>query len=348
MGKFNRTIMKSAAIALLIVPISSQVHTREKASTNVREFHPGDIAGCPQQIQPFGNHPNIRDCLQNIQKAANDDLLKRAQKSDPEAQKELASAYEHGRDGFEQNDTLAIYWYEKAAAHGDTWAIASVALLLLTGELDTSAEDAKAATLEWMQNHSDKAIVWRLSVSPQNLTTEDINAIRLRKRFHRATLAAGCDIYPDGSCTPEIRRSGILTIKSLAEAGLPEAQTLWGMTLFRKDMMYAIGLEPDPQDGLAYLLKGAEGGDPKAFVEIASVYEHGKGVESDTHKALEWYDGYVQLTTKLKKDAETKGHVTSFEDKLLVQCKLYFLRGDAIAPVTQYECESNRHFIQAY
>lgn len=344
MNNISRMVMRMVAIALLIVS-PAQARSNKEAPANAQEYNLEISEDYLDQLSRLENDSDKQAYAQHILKAQNADLLKRAQEGDPKAQEDLASAYEYGRDGFEQNDLLALEWYKKAAAQGNSWAIASVALLLLKGDLNTSAADAKAATLEWMESHAEQKILWRLSVNIQDLTNEDIESLRLYTRLERAGSAAGCDIYREVTCTPEIKKSGILMIKSIAEADMAEAQTMWGKLLFRKDFMSAIDLEPDPQTGLAYLQKGAAGGDLMAFVEIGRVYEHGRGVESDKSKALEWYDRYIQRVETLRKEAEAENRVETFESESLVRCKLHLLRGDELMPVAKYECESNRWLV---
>lgn len=51
-----------------------------------------------------------------------DELIKKAEQGDIEAQDELGYMYEHG-EGVEQDYAKAIQWYEKAAAQGCQEAI---------------------------------------------------------------------------------------------------------------------------------------------------------------------------------------------------------------------------------
>lgn len=317
------------------------------------------MAVCAQQNKDaLGNAPHNTErhapteaYIQTLIHDQNRELMARAERGDAEAQKEIGMAYEDGSNGLKQSDLKALEWFKKAAAQGDSYAIGSVGLLLLIGDIDLSPEDARNAALEWQKQHTGTDAIWRLSVDLQNLTPATLNALRLNRHLYKALSGLSCEADFITTCSAEIRKTALLTIKSIAETdntGTTGAQTLWGELLFKPDIMVLIDKTADPETGRAYLLNGAETGDVKALVALGRVYEHGKGVPIDRDQAIGWYDRYVEQTKARKAKAEAEGHFISFEDALLVQCKLHFLRGDALRADTQFECERNRVFIQAY
>jgi TPR repeat protein len=275
-----------------------------------------------------------------------------AEDGNPDAQSSLADAYLHGRDGFEQNDHLALDWYKKIAERSDDFAIQQVGRLLLTGDFDVAPEAAKDRAIKWYQDalakgHStSKRQIERITA----MSAEDVAALRLESQLEKALAILECNKGDTLPCGDEPQKSALLKIKTLADQELTSAQSVWGSLLFDEGAMAKLGGKPDPNAAIAYLTKAANKGDENAMLFLARVYEHGRGVTKDTTAALMWYDRAMAKMTAERAEAAKNNVVISGGNDTLIQCKFHFLRGDKIAEHTRQECTAwdREAFYRAY
>lgn len=55
------------------------------------------------------------------------------------------------------------------------------------------------------------------------------------------------------------------------------------------------GVEKDEAKAFEWMLKTAEQGDAQAIFSVAARYKKGKGVQQDEAKALQWFERYDQI-----------------------------------------------------
>ena len=76
----------------------------------------------------------------------------------------------------------------------------------------------------------------------------------------------------------------IAELKKAAEAGVPEAQSQWGLLLATGD-----SVPQDIEKGLAWLRQAAEQGEITAMFNLGVILENGLDCEPDTDEAALWY-----------------------------------------------------------
>ncbi|WAC48379.1 hypothetical protein OVA03_00130 [Asticcacaulis sp. SL142] len=293
---------------------------------------------------------HIRAHYNKIEARERDEKLRLAENGDLDAQNELAQAYLEGRNGFEQSDQQALYWFKKAADQGDSSVLG--AWLILGGDLDLSPEAAKAKAIEWhkaaLKNGNSEAEAEIEAISRMSLD-EVIDEQRFQK-YRKAEAILSCDQNETLPCSEYLKKAALLQIKALAELGVTAAEAGWGISLLDEGAMAKLDAKPDPNAAIAYLNKAAEKNDENAMLFLARVYEHGRGVPKDTAAALMWYDRVMVKMTTERAEAAKNNHYISGGNDTLIQCKLYFLRGDKIADHTRQECTAwdREAFYRAY
>lgn len=70
-----------------------------------------------------------------------------------------------------------------------------------------------------------------------------------------------------------------------AQSGDPGAELLYGLSLLEG----RYGLKPNAQEGLRWIRRAAEGGNPYAALKLGNAYAEGVGLARDDAKAVEWW-----------------------------------------------------------
>jgi uncharacterized protein len=89
-----------------------------------------------------------------VSPAAPQELLKRAEAGDPQAQFELGHAYENG-SGVQQDDAVAMDWYRKAAEHGSTQAQNSLGVMYAQGR---GVQPDKEEAVRWYRKAAKQGL----------------------------------------------------------------------------------------------------------------------------------------------------------------------------------------------
>jgi hypothetical protein len=96
----------------------------------------------------------VTSMMAQVSPAASQELIKRADAGDPQAQFELGHAYESG-SGVQQDDAVAMDWYRKAAEHGSAQAQNSLGVMYAQGR--------------GAQRDTDEAVRWYRKAAKQGL-----------------------------------------------------------------------------------------------------------------------------------------------------------------------------------
>jgi TPR repeat protein len=227
-----------------------------------------------------------------------DQLREAAAGGDPEAQSELAFAYQAGR-GMPADPAAAIEWHRKAAKQG---VIASQAALgrcllkcigtrpqpirgvyllrkaALAGE--PNAQALLGATFlhgfgrTTIRADYDKAEKWLLAASEQGVAQAQYDLARLYFKL-------------------DADERGLAWLREAVDQRHPQAHTLFS-TLYREGR----GVSQDEVESIRLLRRAAELGDPAAQNEYGVALRDGSRVGSDAHQSFQWFEkaarsGYI-------------------------------------------------------
>lgn len=196
-----------------------------------------------------------------------EELKKRAESGDAEAQYELASAYHTDRvhDG-KDGDKEAVFWYGKAAAQGHTEAEYYFAHCIRCG-------------VGVRFSNAEGSLPYYLSAA---------------KKGHQEAMKELFELYSGGlSCEKWDYDKAYYWIKTAAELGDAEAEYELGKLYtegFTLPSVKKYKFRTDPAEGVKWLKKSAAQNYLFAAKAVGDCYAKGLGVEKDERKALEWYE----------------------------------------------------------
>ena len=181
-------------------------------------------------------------------------LMRTANDGDPLSQHTIAEAYFEGKNGFEQDDSKAVEWFEKAAKQGFARAQFSLGWMYLHGR--GVNEDAERATALFRQS------------AEQGLPEAQYF---LGARYKR------------GEGAPQDYAQAVHWYLLAAESGWPEAQN-------DLSALYAqgLGVPKDDRKAFYWAEKAARAGVPNAQFNLGLYYQQGTGVERNMTASLMW------------------------------------------------------------
>ena len=230
-------------------------------------------------------------------------IRKKAIAGDRNAMFELGTAYFQGASGIRRNETLAAYWFRKAAEAGLPDAMYNYALCLNQG---VGVKRDLFDGYDWMKKAADAG----LKDAKFQLLLTDLRGIPAdpeKKReakpplpsyaYSQLKILADEHYIPaelfiaeyflrKGSSAEEVDR-GIGILKRLAGLPEPPAEALRMLA----DCHYEGrgSLPRDTNEMLRLLRLASKRGDAEALGKLAFCYEYGRGVESDLKKAENLY-----------------------------------------------------------
>jgi uncharacterized protein len=95
------------------------------------------------------------------------ELLKRAEAADTQAQFELGRAYEDGK-GVPQDDERAVEWFRKSAEHGNAQAQNSLGVMYAQGR---GVQRDRAEAVRWYRKAAKQGLPKRSTTLPSLTTT---------------------------------------------------------------------------------------------------------------------------------------------------------------------------------
>jgi serine/threonine-protein kinase len=185
------------------------------------------------------------------------DLIKAANRGDPDAQNQLGIKYALGEDGLTRDDVKAVDLYRQAAYQGFAKAEVNLGDMYFYGRggLSQSYLDAQSWYLKAAQQDSPLA-QFRLGV-----------------------------MYEKGLGTNKDVLRAVQYYQSAANEGYAEAENLMGI-------FYATGtggITEDDKQAVAWYQKAADQGFAKAEKNLGDMYFFGRGVDRDYKQAMVWY-----------------------------------------------------------
>ncbi len=180
-----------------------------------------------------------------------EELLKYAQKGNPDAQCDLGICYNFGF-GIEQNYSEAVHWYRKAAEQGNASA-----------QLNLGNRYANGDGVE--QNYSE-AVRWYRKAAEQGEAGAQYNL--------------GLFYYNIEQNYSEAVR----WYRKAAEQGYASAQLNLGNCYFDGD-----GVEQNHSEAVRWFRKAAEQGNASAQLNLGFCYYYGFGIEQNYLEAVRWY-----------------------------------------------------------
>lgn len=206
-----------------------------------------------------------------------EEIIKKAEQNDADAQITLARMYLYGIDNIEQDTEKAIEWFSRAADFGNAQAQYELREFYLQkyedarndGEYDCEDEVQKA--VKWLT----EAVDWYTKAAKQG--------------FAPAQISLG-NMYSNGK--------GVDFDLTTALEWYGKAEKLkYTVAQFNEEYPTPEQQEDDDctyQD-FGWALKAAQRGKMNAQYQVGYMYEFGNGVETDLRKALEWYSKAAEL-----------------------------------------------------
>ena len=227
-------------------------------------------------------------------------LLQAAQAADDglvcaNAQRILGDVYWNGQ-AVEENEAVAVEWYEKAVAGGDVVAHERLAEALLTCETlprnATRAVDLYRTAADAGNLEATFGLAVLLVNGRDGVTRDAAAAAKLLATAsdaghgEAAYVLARLHWAGDGVARDETRR--MVLIERAAELGHVEASVELGMTLLGKAQVTRGGeAEHLAEKAHALLVHAAEHGHPKAIVQVAKCARLGVGTERSADRAID-------------------------------------------------------------
>ena len=233
-----------------------------------------------------------------------DELRRKAQSGDAEAQLALADGYLFGRER-PVNPVLAAYWYRKAAEQGNAAAEYNLGCCCEHGwGVEKSLHRALRHFAKAGEQGVAPALTRRAKLLAAGVPAEDLGEERFEElKPDRATAlellirAARMDHAPAKFALamlryrhPEERRTHAAEIGELARqaAAAPDASPEM-LVFFARCLQYGIGIAPNPARAAELLERAAEQGDGAAMSALGHMLEFGMGVKADPDRAAELY-----------------------------------------------------------
>lgn len=184
-----------------------------------------------------------------------EDRIEKAEGGDKFAIAKLATAYLNGDDEVEQDAEKAAYWYRKEAELQDSEGAYNLGLLYAKG-FGVERDFEQAAA--WME----KAVAWG-----------DSDGEGPAKQYHAMAENLKKAEAGDANAMYELAGGYMMLGGSLDQAGPGE----------------------DYAESLKWAQKAVDAGNANGYWALALAYEHGRGVETDDRKAVEYYKMGAEL-----------------------------------------------------
>lgn len=295
-----------------------------------------------------GNSTNSSSSENNIE-----ELKKRAEQGDAEAQYDLALNYEQGCD-VDQNNQKAVEWYMKSAGNGCVMAQRRLASCYKAGILGLEQDYEKF--MYWSKKAEESILYSEKTVG---LYAEEAEKGDVKAQYQLGMCyAEGRGVKEDWQKAIEVFKNiqnelhftwisdyKKLFVKNalLAEEGDAEAQCQLGYFYSYDSHSYCCenyyGVKQDWQKAIEWYSKAAGQGHAEAQYKLGICYAEGRGVKEDWQKAIEFF----------KKIQDKLDSLNIYEDdKAFIKNALLAEKGD---PEAQYQlgkhCYSNWHFGKA-
>ena len=259
-----------------------------------------------------GNSTNSSSSENNIE-----ELKKRAEQGDAEAQYDLALNYEQGWD-VEQNNQKAVEWYMKSAKNGYVFAQRRLASCYRAGILGLELDYVKASywsqkasesvlksekEVGWYDNKFEKAQYQHGMRYAEGSEEDWKRAIDLFKKIQYSLYSLGIDAD---------KRAFVNNALS-AEEGNAEAQYQLGNFYSHVSRSYnrenAFVVEKDWKKAIKWYTKAAKQGHADAQYTLGMCYAEGRGVKEDWQKAIEWFKNIQDKLNYLNISEDKKAFV---------------------------------------
>ncbi|SMB87378.1 hypothetical protein SAMN05660772_02735 [Pasteurella testudinis DSM 23072] len=216
-----------------------------------------------------------------------------AQQGDKIAQFRLGFAYDFAMGGLEENDALALEWYQKSSAQGYSKATRNIGILYEENDGDfVKAEEQYKKALT--QDPTDYGAKNNLAKIYYGVASDVPRAIEL---FREAA--------DDGDINAQIMMGHLYSqnFPGLDQADYAKAIAYYEKAAQQTDLPSSIqamndvayhyytgeGVAQDHKKAFEYYQRAAEGGYPTAMTQVGYMYRNGEGVKADVKKAAEWY-----------------------------------------------------------
>jgi TPR repeat protein len=219
------------------------------------------------------------------------DILKSAQKGDPNAQAILGYMYQEGY-GVAQDYKEAIKWYRKAAEQGEAHAQCFLGMIYATNDQGIDQDYHEA--LKWFKKSAEQGFViaqYKLGV----MYAKGIGVTQdYQEAFKWSTKAAAqgdaesqCLVgvmYDAGWGVTQDYQESIKWFKKAAEKGYAAGQYLLGGAYY-----YGKGVAKDYQQAFKWYQKAAEQSYASAQCKLGVMYYSGDGITQDSQESIKWY-----------------------------------------------------------
>lgn len=240
---------------LLNTPGNTSAVSNELIVADIRPEPDPDVASIPTVAAAT---PELSPILPAQPQLTSEELLTLANNGDIEAQVQLATAYRQGDDALavDQNMSEAYYWYQRAAAQGDSTAQYQLGLMHFRGS--GVAKDYTMAREWWLES----ATLGNADAQ-QKLGYLYSEALGVERDYNRA----------------------VSWYTRAARLGHAEAQTLLG-SLYHEGNR----IPQNYREAFKWYKLAAERGHPHAQYTLATLYHDGFGTEQDFVQCTAWVD----------------------------------------------------------
>ena len=247
------------------------------------------------------------------------DIQRKAQAGDPEAQCDLAGMYLDGRQ-VEKNSKLALQWYEKAAQQGSPRGQNGIGVIYGNGQgVPQNYEEA----VKWYKLAADNGFkvgqynlgsCYRYGNGVKKDLTETVRLYQLSadQDYDFAQWALG-NMYFLGEGVAQDYEKAAALLKPAAEKGNQFAQNDIGYCY-----QMGLGVEKDLDLALKWYEKSARQGNSTAQNNVGILYKNGIGVPQNEREAKKWFklaaeQGYEPALYEVYDNYTYKGPFKSFQ-----------------------------------
>jgi len=219
------------------------------------------------------------------------DLKKRAQAGEPEAQYILGSAYRGGGPILAKDLAATLLWWQKAALQGHPGAQNGLGYMYQNGEGVAQDFSQAAKWYRMAAEQGDAAAQNNLGAlyfsgqGVQRSYSRAFNWLRMAASQGLATAQHGLAImYQHGKGTSRNLAEALGLYRQAALQGLPLAQNELGSMYLRGE-----GVSRDPAEAFHWFQLAAEQSLPEAENNLGCLYSAGQGAGRDYHEASRWF-----------------------------------------------------------
>lgn len=227
-------------------------------------------------------------------------IMDKAKAGDAAAMNEVGTWYYTGKH-VAQDYAQAYEWWKKASLKADVRAIANLGMCYQLGRgVERDSVDAVRLYEKSIKEGNKTLLNQRIENAPNSAFDAMLvgdcyeNGVGVSKNYAKAA-----EYYAQAAAKGSVdgmRQAGIcyLNAKDNAKAiqyfekGASKGD-LSSKYWAGKMLIGGMGVEPNKQQGVVYLLKAAEGGMPGAQAEMGTLYAEGNGVTKNLSQAAEWY-----------------------------------------------------------